>query len=112
MDVGRDVVYRINEVYRAWRMLKIALNNRGLMINEMKCLYEVVIVLTTLYGADSWGMRNADGIKVNVLEMKYLTSLIGVSRMHRFKNEVSFRDCIEMELASRVDQRVLRWLDT
>ena len=108
----RDVVYRINEGYRAWGTLKSGLNNGGLGINEMKCLYEGVIAQTTLYGADSWDLRNFDGIKVNVLEMKCLTSLVGVSRMHRFKNEVRWRYCIEIELASRADQRVLRWLGT
>ena len=48
--------------------------------------------------------------KVNVLEMKCLRSLVGVSRMDRVRNEeVCRRAGIEMELASRPDQRVLRW---
>ena len=51
-----------------------------------------------LYGAEAWGMRSAERRKVNVLEMKCLRSLVGVSRMG-----------IERELASGADQRVLRW---
>ena len=48
--------------------------------------------------------------KVNVLEMKCLRSLVGVSRMDTVKNEeVRRRARIEMELASRAYQRVLRW---
>ena len=48
--------------------------------------------------------------KVNVLEMKCLRNLIGVSRMDRVKNEeVRRRAGIERELASREDQRALRW---
>ena len=47
---------------------------------------------------------------MNVLEMKYLRSLVGVSRMDRVKNEeVRRRAGIEREFASRADQRVLRW---
>ena len=47
---------------------------------------------------------------MNVLEMKCLRSLVGVSRMHRVRNEeVRRRAGIEMELASRADLRVLRW---
>ena len=39
-----------------------------------------------------------------------LRILAGVSRMHRIMNEeVRRRAGIEMELASRADQRVLRW---
>ena len=55
-------------------------------------------------------MRSAERRKVNVLEMKCLRSLIGVSRIYRVRNEeVRRRAGIEMELASRADQRVLRW---
>ena len=90
--------------------LKIVLCNRGLGINAKKCLYEGVIVPTTLYGAEAWGMGSAERRKVNVLEMKCLRSLVGVSRMDRIGNEeVRRRAGIERELASRVDQRVLRW---
>ena len=55
-------------------------------------------------------MRSAERRKVNVLQMKCLRSLVGVSRMDRVSNEeVRRRAGIEIELASRADQRVLRW---
>ena len=77
----RDVVHRMNEGYRSWGALKSVLSNRGLGIKAMKCLYEGAIVPTALYGAEAWGMRSAERRKVNVLEMKCLRSLLGVSRM-------------------------------
>ena len=46
---------------------------------------------------------------MNVLVKKCLRSLVGVSPMDRVRNEeVRRRAGIERELASRVDQRVLR----
>ena len=52
-------------------------------------------------------MRSAERRKVNVLEMKCLRSLVGVSRMDRVKNEeVRRRAGTERELASRADQRL------
>ena len=55
-------------------------------------------------------MRSAERIKMNVVEMKCLRSLVRVSRMDRVGNEeVRRRAGIERELASRADQRVLRW---
>ena len=78
-------------------------------IKAKKCLYEGVIAPTVLYRAEAWGMRNAERRKVNVLEMKCLRSLVGVSRKDTVRNEeVRRRAGIEMELASRADQRVLR----
>ena len=82
-----DVVHRMNEEYRAWGELKSDLSKRGLGINVKKCLYEGVIVPTAMYGAEAWDMRSAERRKVNVLEMKCLRSLIGVSRMDRVRNE-------------------------
>ena len=55
-------------------------------------------------------MRSAERRDMNVLEKKCLRSLVGVSRMDRVGNEeVRRRAEIERELASRADQRVLRW---
>ena len=45
------------------------------------------------------------------LEMKFLRSLVRVSRMDRVRNEeVRRRAGIERELACRADKRVFRWL--
>ena len=53
-------------------------------------------------------MRNAERRKMNVL--RCLRNFVGVSRMDRVRNEeVRRRTGIERELASRADQRVLRW---
>ena len=56
------------------------------------------------------GLRSAKRRKANVLEMKCLRSFVAVSRMDRVRNEeVHRRAGMERELASRADQRVLRW---
>ena len=81
----RSGVHRINEGYRVLGALKSVLNNRGLGIMAKKCLYEEVIVPTTLYGAEASGMRSAERRKVNILEMKCLKGLIGVSLMDRVR---------------------------
>ena len=63
-----------------------------------------------MHRAEAWGKRSDERRKVNVLEMKCLRSLVGVSRMDRVRNEeVRRRAGIKRELVSRADQRVLRW---
>ena len=64
-----------------------ALSNRGLGIKAKNCQHEGVIVPTSLYRAEAWGMRSAERRKVNVLEMKCLRSLIGVSRIDRVRKK-------------------------
>ena len=74
------MVHRMNEGYRAWGPLKSVLSSRGLGIMSKKSVYEgVIIVPTALYGAEAWGIRNAERRKANVLEMKCLRRLVGVS---------------------------------
>ena len=86
------------------------MSNRGLGIKDKKCLYKGVIVPMALYGAEAWGMRSAERRKVNVLEMKCLRSLVGVSQRDMVRNEeVHRRAGKERELMSRAVQRVLRW---
>ena len=54
-------------------------------------------------------MRSAAKRKVNLLEMKCLRSLVGVSRMDRVRSEeVRSRAGIERELGSTADKGVLR----
>ena len=64
-----------------------------------------------LYGAEAWVVRSAARREMNVLDMKCLRSLVGVSRMDRVRNEeVRKRAGIYkkgIELASRANQRVL-----
>ena len=97
-----NVVHRMKEGYRAWGAPRNVLSYRGLGIKAKKCLYEGVIVPTALDGAEAWGMRSAERRKVNVLEMKCLRSLVGVSLM----DGVHRRAGIEWDLASRVDQSI------
>ena len=98
----------MNSLYETSGALKCVLSNRGLGINAKKCLYKGVTVPTSLYGSGAWGMRSAERRKVNVLEMKCLRSLVGVSRMYWVRNEdVLITAEIERVLASLVDQRVL-----
>ena len=104
-----DVVHRMNEGYRARGALKSVVSNRGLGIKAKKCPYEGVIVPTALCGAEAWSMRSDERRKLNILKMKCLRSLVGVSRMDKVRNEeVRRRAGIERELASRADQRILR----
>ena len=108
-DVGceSDEVHRTNEGFKVWGAMKSVLFDRGLGIKAKKCPYEGVIVPTALYGAEAWGMKSTECIKVNVLEMRPLRCLVGVSRMDRVRNEeVCRRAGIGRELVSRVDQRV------
>ena len=78
-----------------------------------KCLHEGIIVPTVLYSAEAWIIIVLRELTCYILKMKCLRSLVRMSRMDRVRNEqVHRRSGIERELASNVDRRILRWVDT
>ena len=88
--------------------LKGVMKNRGLGMN-VKVLDEKVVMLTVVYSSESWGMKVTERQKLNVLEMKCLRSMTGVSQLNWVRNEVvRARTGVRRELAARVDKNVLR----
>ena len=78
--------------------------------NAKKSLHEGVIVPTASKGSEPWCITSVEKWRVNNLDMKCMRRLAGVSRIYRVVNEgVSKRAESKRELATRVDQRVLRW---
>ena len=101
--------HRVNEGCKVLGALKGLMKNKGLGMN-VKVLYEKVVVLTVMYGSETWGMKVTERQKLNVFEMKCLRSMTGVSRLDRVRNEVvRARTDVRRELAARVDVNVLRW---
>lgn len=109
-DVQGEVVYRINEGKKVLGAVNRVFKSRNVGLNVKRCVYERVIVPTVLYGAETWGLRESERRKLNVFEMKCLRSMIGVTRYDRLRNVmVRERTGMNVELAGRSDERVLRW---
>ena len=108
--VEADVRHRINEGCKVLGSLKGVMKNRRLEMNVKKVLYEKVVMPTVMYGSEAWGMKVTERQKLNVLEMKCLRSMTGLSRLDRVRNEVvRARTGVRRELAARVDMNVLKW---
>ena len=69
---------KFNKGSKAWGTLKCVLSKRGSVINAKMCTYKGVISPKALYRAEACGMSSAERRKRNVLELKCLTSLVGV----------------------------------
>ena len=108
--VEEDVCWRVGEARKAAGTLKKLWKNGGLGMGGKKMLYEGIVVPTALYGAETWGLREAERRKLNVFEMGCLRSMCGVTLWDRVRNEeVRRRVHVERQLSDRVDQSVLRW---
>ncbi len=50
-------------------------------------LYEGIVVPMALYGAETWNMGAAERKRLNVMKMRCLRSMCGVTQMDRVRNE-------------------------
>ena len=75
--VETDVCHRVIEGYKVLGALKGIMKDRGLGMNVKKVLYEKVVMLTVMYGSESWSVKVTERQKLNVFEMKCLRSMIG-----------------------------------
>ncbi len=73
---------------------------RSLRLNGKRRLYEGVVVLIVLYGAETCNMEEADRRRLNVIEIRCLRNMCEVTRMDRVRNEeVQRRTGVVRELA-------------
>ncbi len=63
---------------------------------------------TALYGAETWNMGAAKRKRLNVMEMRCLRNMCGVTRMYLARNEeVRRRTVLVKELVDRAEQGVM-----
>ncbi|KAK7882210.1 hypothetical protein WMY93_028384 [Mugilogobius chulae] len=105
-----EVEFRMNEVRKIWGGMKRVFECRSLGMDAKRRLYEGVVVPAALYGAETWSLKVAEKRKLNVMEMKCLRSMCGVTRMDRVRNEeVRRRTGVVRELADRAERKALGW---
>ncbi len=56
-------------------------------MSSKRRLYKGVVVPTALYGAETWNMGAAERKRLNVMEMRYLRSMCGVTQMDWVRND-------------------------
>ncbi len=60
---------------------------KSLGMSAKRRLYEGVVVPIALYGAETWNMGAAERKRLNVMEMRCLRNMCGVTRMDWVRNE-------------------------
>ena len=109
-EIEEEVKFRVGEAGKAMGGLKKVWNNRELGMQVKRGLYESVVVPTALYAAETWGMKADDKKRLDVMEMRCLRSMCGVTRWDRIRNEeIRRRTGVLLELSKRAEQKGLRW---
>ena len=108
--VTEDVKSRVNEGAKVSGAMNRIWKARSLSINVKRMMYERIVVPTVLYGAETWSLNVREKKRLNVMEMKCLRNICGVTIRDRIRNEeIRRRVGVESDLVGRVGRCVLRW---
>ena len=109
-DIEEEVKFRVGEAGRAMGGMKRIWNNREMGMNVKTSLYESIIVPTALYGSETWGLKTADRNRLDVMEMKCLRNMCGVTIWDRQRNDdIRTRTGVKLKLSTRAEQKSLNW---
>ena len=109
-EMSMEVEQRTKEGMATYGAMKSIWKVKEVGMNAKKALYESIIVPTVLYGGETWGLREAERKRLDVMEMKCLRSMCGVTRLDRLENvEVRRRVGVDRTMRVKAEERVLSW---
>ena len=108
--VGSEVNHRVKEAVEVQGAMRDMWKVRSVGMNAKRRMYESIVVPTALYGAETWAVNGRERKKLDVMEMRSLRSICGVTIRDRIRNEeIRGRTGVRDALSKRADQTVLRW---
>ena len=108
--MGKEVQHRVVEASKAMGGMKKIFKNREVGMGTKRGLYESIIVPTALYGAETWGLKADDKKPLDIMEMKCLRTMCGLTIWDRKTNDkIHRRTGVDSKLSYRANQRALRW---
>ena len=73
-------------------------------------MYEVIVVPSMIYGSETWNMSASDRARLEVVEMKCLRGICGLTRLERVRNvDIRTRCELGVSIGIKVEKNILRW---
>src|SRR6218665_1674541 len=106
----RDVERRIGLLSGTWQALRKVWNSKELSKATKTRMYEVLVLSTLLYNAETWTMKEKQKQRLRVFEMACLWKIKGVTRRDRIRNKEIFnRLNIRIGIIDRIRNKRLRY---
>ncbi len=89
MDGGieGEIKFRVNEVGKVCGGMKRVFKCRSLGMSAKRRLYKGAVVPTVLHEAEAWNMGAAERRRLNVMEMRCLRIMCGITQMDQVRND-------------------------
>ena len=86
-DLDTEMTHRIQSGWKNWKRISGILCDRRISFRVKGKVYQTVVRLAMMYGAETWAMKKAQEKKLYVAEMRMLRWMSGVTKLDRIWNE-------------------------
>jgi hypothetical protein len=84
--------------------------NKGISIKTKMLFYRAFIPPTLLYGCEAWAITPAQVNALNAQHMRFLRSILGISRWDRWRNERVAAKCGIPQVSDLISRARMGWL--
>ena len=88
-DEGMKVAIdqRLSEGNKLAGVLRLLWQNKSMSRQAKVKMYEGIVVPSMIYGSETWNMSASDRARLEVVEMKCMRNIIGLTGLDRVRNE-------------------------
>ena len=92
------------------RLKKAIWSKRSISLQLKSRLYRALILPIATYASETWTLKSEDVRKLEVFERRCLRAILGITRLHKVKNEQVYkRLCMENTITDVIKNKRLRW---
>lgn len=109
--LGEEINHRVNEAEKVIGAVRAVWKGRKISKEAKVGMFESIVVPTMLYGSETWALKAEERRRIEVVELKCLRAICGVTRYDRWRNDRVREVCglRNRSMGERVQQGVLRW---
>ena len=101
---------RIARATGKFAQLRPIWRNKGMSLKSKMLFYRAFIPPALLYGCEAWAIKPAQEEKLNAVHMRFLRSLLGVSRWDRWRNELVAFKCGILQVPDLISRARMGWV--
>ena len=104
-----EMTHRIQSGWKNWKRVSGILCDRRISLRVKGKVYMTVVRPAMMYGAETWAVKKAQEKKLDVVEMRILRWISGVTKQDRIRNEIIKWTTNVGEITKNVLESRLKW---
>ena len=108
-EMGNEVNFRIQCGWNNWRKVSGAICDRRVPVRVKGKVHKAVVRPAMAYGLEAAPLKKSEEKKMDVVEMRMLRWMVGVTRRDRVRNDYIRGTVKVTEISKKIQESILRW---